>query len=188
MDSSEGYDSYKIYIGMMGVLCILATGWLIYNYLSYSSYVSSFDTGIRDYKKIVALEPQMPPPAESDDEEDPNAPVVPDVPVIQKTFTFFKRTVPGITPERVEGPELEKENEDDIAFIDRSYNIGFRSISREKLSRYIFYIKERALALKVNLVVKSLEMDKVESARPYEDQWKVELVFVHRVPDDDEDE
>ena len=186
MDSSEGYDSYKIYIGMMGILCVLAASWLIYNYLSYSSYVASFDTGVRDYKKIVALEPQMPPPTESNDEEDDeNAPAVP---VIQKTFTFFKRTVPGITPERVEGPELEKESEDDIEFIDRSYTIGFQSISREKLSRYIFYIKERALALKVKLVVKSLEVSKLESARPYEDLWKVDMVFVHRVPSDDEDE
>ncbi|WP_372370191.1 hypothetical protein [Candidatus Uabimicrobium sp. HlEnr_7] len=184
MDSSEGYDTYKVYIGMMAILCMLAMGWLVYNYYSYSSYSSSFELGIRDYKKIVALEKEIPPSAANEDEDEDEE----TIPVIQKTFTFFKRTVPGISPQQVEGPEQEKGNENDIDFIDRTYTIGFKSISREKLARYIFYIKERAQSLKVNLVVKNLEMFKVENSKPYDDLWKVDMQFVHRLPNTEEED
>lgn len=182
MDSNEGYDSYKIYIGMMGFLCLFALVWLVYNYYSYSSYTSNFTLGLKDYKKIVTLEKKIPPSfeQEGDDEEET-------IPVIQKTLTFFKRTVPGVVPDRVEEPDNEKGSTDDFEYVDRLYSIGFNSISRENLARYIFYIKERAQSLKVKLAVKEFELEKVENSRPYDDLWKAQLQFVHRTPSEEEE-
>lgn len=159
----------------MSVLSFLALAWFVYNSYTYSSYAASFKKGLRNYKKIVALESQvLITTSEDDDEEE-------EIPKIQNRITFFKRTVPGLQPKTVEF-EQNRENIEDASVDDLSYKLEFDSISRKDLARYIFYIKKQALSLKVKLQVKEIEMRKVEKSKSYDDVWKVtSLEFVHRI-------
>ena len=172
MENSEGYDSYKVYIWMMTILCTLTFIWFLYNYYVLSSYEDSFVVGLTDYKKIVALEKSIPPRTNDDDSEEKR--------VIENAITFFKRTVKKIVPNNVGNPEKETQSTDEIIYETYTYKIGFKSISRNDLAKYIFYIQQEAKSLGVNLKVKNIDMSKVESVATHVDAWRVDLEFITR--------
>ena len=181
MNNSEGYDSYRIYIWMMAILCFFTFFWLIYNHYMLSSYEEAISLGLRDYKTIKSLEAEIPPQKETEEDEE--------IAVIENTITFFKRSGRGIEPTTVSGPEKEKQSNDEVEYEDYLYDISFNSITRAKLARYIFYIQQSALSVNVNLKLNSMEIRKIESVAPHEDSWKAELQFIdrHEIPEEEEE-
>ena len=162
----KSLDTVKIYILFMGGLCILALGWLLYNYVLYSKYDSSLVQGCADLEKIIELEKKLPPKQKQEQKQE-----------LVNIYQFFQRTVRGIPQPELEESEWEPGSVGGKTYKEKRYVIRFdHGITRRNLARYIYKICEAAPFLKL----KSCELQKLESAKPYEDEWRTEIVFAQR--------
>jgi hypothetical protein len=165
----ESLDITKIYIWIMGSLCVIVFAWLIFNYFSLSSYERKLQQGFEDLQKIQAWEKERPkkkgksPPKE-----------------IEQIFKLFQRTVQvSEEPEVPENPPWEPGNIGGVLFEEKRYVVRFeKGIPRQEVALYIFKIQEAMPFLKV----KRLDLQKAENSPPYEDKWKTEIEFAFRKP------
>ena len=165
---SETVDTVKIYIWVMSGLAVIGLAWFLYNLITLSQYNSYLRQGMRDLQDSHKAEQRRKPHAQKQVKAEP----------INQIFTFFQRTVREL-PEKpqVENGGEQPVNEGGIICKEYLYIIRFQQIDRRNLGRYIFEIQET----KPYLQVKRLEMQKADNAKPYEDKWRVEMVFAFRV-------
>ncbi len=162
---SNAMDMVKIYIITMAVLSGLCLAWLIYNYIQLSTYKLKLKQGEGHLEKILALEQQLPPASEQTQPKD-----------IQDVYQFFKSTVSRVPEPEVEQGQWETGSSGGVQYAEMRYIIRFDNIDRESLTRYIHTI----LQIKPFLKLKQMELQKIESSKPYEESWKSELVFAYR--------
>ena len=165
---NEHLDTVKIYIWVMSGLTVIGLAWFLYNLVTLNQYDSALRQGMRDLQDSHEAEKLRKPSIHKQVKAEP----------VNQIFTFFQRTVRNL-PEKpqVENGGEQPGNDGGVIYREFLYIIRFQQIDRRNFGRYIFEVQESKPYLKV----KRLEMQKAEGIKPYEDKWRVELVFAFRI-------